>query len=68
MLLCRVVGKAVATHSHYDHIGGFHEFEERIAHRSEAEELAEPRGFAGLTSAYLEQQESGRPVHEWGIE
>ncbi len=44
---------AVATHSHYDHIGGLHEFEDRIAHRSDAEELAEPRGFAGLTAADL---------------
>lgn len=26
---------ALATHSHYDHIGGFHEFDERIAHRLE---------------------------------
>jgi glyoxylase-like metal-dependent hydrolase (beta-lactamase superfamily II) len=45
---------AVATHSHYDHVGGFHEFDERIAHRSEAEELAAPRGFAGLTAAGLD--------------
>ena len=44
---------AVATHSHYDHIGGFHEFEERIAHRSEEEELAEPHGFASLKSTDL---------------
>lgn len=45
---------AVATHSHYDHIGGFHEFEERIAHRSEGPELADPRGFAGLRGRDLE--------------
>jgi glyoxylase-like metal-dependent hydrolase (beta-lactamase superfamily II) len=44
---------AVATHSHYDHIGGFHEFEERIAHVSEEEELAAPHGFASLKSADL---------------
>ncbi len=47
---------AVATHSHYDHIGGFHEFEERIAHRSESEELAEPRGFASLTAVDLDER------------
>jgi glyoxylase-like metal-dependent hydrolase (beta-lactamase superfamily II) len=47
---------AVATHSHYDHIGGFHEFEDRIAHRSEAEELADPRGFAALTAAGLDER------------
>ncbi len=44
---------AVATHSHYDHIGGFHEFEERIAHRSEEQALADPEGFASLKSADL---------------
>lgn len=27
---------AVATHAHYDHVGGFHEFEERVIHRAEA--------------------------------
>ena len=42
---------AVATHSHYDHIGGFHEFEERIAHRCEKKELADPENFASLRSA-----------------
>lgn len=42
---------AVATHSHYDHIGGFHEFEERVAHRCEEKELADPENFASLTSA-----------------
>ncbi len=47
---------AVATHSHYDHIGGFHEFEDRIAHRSEAEELADPRGFAALLAADLDER------------
>lgn len=47
---------AVATHSHYDHIGGLHEFEDRIAHRSEAEELAEPHGFAALLAADLDDR------------
>jgi glyoxylase-like metal-dependent hydrolase (beta-lactamase superfamily II) len=30
---------AVATHTHIDHVGSFHEFPDRIAHRAEAEEL-----------------------------
>ena len=42
---------AVATHSHYDHVGGFHEFAERIAHRSEEWELASPENFASLRSS-----------------
>lgn len=31
---------AVATHAHYDHIGGFHEFEERVIHDAEAQKAA----------------------------
>jgi len=30
---------AVATHSHLDHVGSLHEFDDRIAHRQEAETL-----------------------------
>ena len=33
---------AVATHSHMDHVGNHHEFEERVIHPLEAEDLAEP--------------------------
>jgi glyoxylase-like metal-dependent hydrolase (beta-lactamase superfamily II) len=45
---------AVATHTHYDHVGSLHEFEERVVHRLEAEELREPRGFAALRAADFE--------------
>ncbi len=45
---------AVATHAHSDHIGSHHEFEERVIHRLEAQDLAEPytlpistRGMSG---------------------
>ncbi len=31
---------AVATHSHMDHLGGFHEFEHRAIHEAEAESAA----------------------------
>lgn len=31
---------AVATHAHYDHVGGFHEFEDRTIHRAEAGKAA----------------------------
>lgn len=44
---------AVLTHSHFDHVGGAFEFADRIAHESEARELAEPRGFGGLTATAL---------------
>lgn len=46
---------AVATHSHYDHIGGFHEFDDRVAHRLEAAELAAPGGFAALLADGLDK-------------
>jgi glyoxylase-like metal-dependent hydrolase (beta-lactamase superfamily II) len=31
---------AIATHVHYDHVGGFHEFEDRVIHRAEAAKAA----------------------------
>ena len=33
---------AVASHTHYDHIGGHHEFPDRVVHRDEAGLLARP--------------------------
>lgn len=45
---------AVATHTHYDHVGGFHEFPERVVHRLEAENLLDPGSFAGLTADALD--------------
>ncbi|MEM7120733.1 MAG: MBL fold metallo-hydrolase [Pseudomonadota bacterium] len=41
---------AVATHFHFDHIGGMHEFESRLIHAEEAKLLADPSAdnvFAG---------------------
>jgi len=42
--------KAVATHTHYDHIGGHHEFDTCLVHPLEAEALrhAEEANFASL--------------------
>ena len=39
---------AVATHAHYDHIGGFHEFAERLMHPLEVEIMAGSATFATL--------------------
>jgi glyoxylase-like metal-dependent hydrolase (beta-lactamase superfamily II) len=39
---------AVATHIHYDHVGGLHEFENRVMHRIEAPEMAEDHEAGGL--------------------
>lgn len=34
--------KAIVTHSHFDHSGCLHEFDERLGHRAEADILARP--------------------------
>lgn len=41
---------AVATHSHFDHVGGLHEFDERFAHPAEASSLADPQPSVALTT------------------
>jgi glyoxylase-like metal-dependent hydrolase (beta-lactamase superfamily II) len=44
---------AVATHRHYDHVGGLHEFEEIVVHRDDAEALRHPEELGSLvTSAF----------------
>jgi glyoxylase-like metal-dependent hydrolase (beta-lactamase superfamily II)/SAM-dependent methyltransferase len=44
---------AVATHAHYDHVGGMHEFEERLVHPEEKEALAGRGQFASLLTKDL---------------
>lgn len=39
---------AVATHIHYDHVGGLHEFETRVMHRAEAHRMNPYNEFGGL--------------------
>jgi glyoxylase-like metal-dependent hydrolase (beta-lactamase superfamily II) len=39
---------AVATHAHYDHVGGMHEFADRLVHPHEEESLAGRGQFASL--------------------
>jgi glyoxylase-like metal-dependent hydrolase (beta-lactamase superfamily II) len=39
---------AVATHRHFDHTGGLHEFDEVVVHRDDAEAVANAEGFASL--------------------
>jgi glyoxylase-like metal-dependent hydrolase (beta-lactamase superfamily II) len=38
----------VATHRHFDHVGGLHEFDEVVVHRDDAEAVATAEGFASL--------------------
>ncbi len=39
---------AIATHRHFDHVGGLHEFDEVLVHRADAEAVATADGFASL--------------------
>ena len=55
---------AVATHTHYDHAGGMHEFGERLVHPREQESLAGKDQFASLLAhdfpaAWRSQVEDG---------
>jgi glyoxylase-like metal-dependent hydrolase (beta-lactamase superfamily II) len=44
---------AVASHTHFDHIGAHHEFEDRIVHEREAELLVHPTREATLADPYV---------------
>ena len=46
---------AVASHTHFDHIGGLHQFAERLVHPLEAPILAEPGQEATQILPYLEE-------------
>lgn len=43
---------AVATHTHFDHIGSIHEFEHRLVHPSESHTLQSPDDFPVLCSCH----------------
>ncbi len=44
---------AVASHTHFDHIGCHHEFEERIVHKSEEQLLSNPTRANTLADPYV---------------
>ena len=46
---------AVASHTHFDHIGGHHEFEHRLCHAAEAEVLAHPDDRNTVWDSYRSQ-------------
>ena len=42
---------AVATHRHYDHVGGLHEFPQQVvAHRDDVDAIVTPRGLGSLVT------------------
>ena len=45
--------QAVASHTHFDHIGCHHEFENRVCHRCEADLLAAPTRKNTLAAAAI---------------
>lgn len=45
---------AVASHTHFDHIGCHHEFDDRVVHEAEAAILADPDNRATLADPYVE--------------
>jgi glyoxylase-like metal-dependent hydrolase (beta-lactamase superfamily II) len=47
---------AVATHTHYDHVGGLHEFAVRVVHRAEAAMMSDFTAFATLRSEALDPE------------
>jgi glyoxylase-like metal-dependent hydrolase (beta-lactamase superfamily II) len=44
---------AVASHTHFDHIGCHHEFEDRVIHGAEADILANPTNAATFADKYV---------------
>ena len=56
---------AIVTHSHFDHSGGLHEFEDRRGHAAEASVVAEPTPESTLSDGGFVRAESFRsPPHE----
>jgi glyoxylase-like metal-dependent hydrolase (beta-lactamase superfamily II) len=50
---------AVATHSHGDHVGGLHEFDERAIHRAESEHIARAGGGTTLDATRFSDSVTG---------
>lgn len=50
---------AVATHIHYDHVGGLHEFDTRVMHRLEASRMSPYKEFSGLLRSHFDAETLG---------
>ncbi len=46
---------AAATHSHFDHVGSHHEFDERLVHEAEADIMANPTRQNTLAADYVNE-------------
>ena len=56
---------AVASHTHFDHIGCHHEFPDRAVHSAEADILNAPRNALTLADAYATDEMFIRPPEGW---
>ncbi|MGE0210594.1 MAG: MBL fold metallo-hydrolase [Parvibaculaceae bacterium] len=56
---------AVASHTHFDHIGCHHEFEDRGVHRAEAPILADPANEKTLADKYATDEMFDRLPEGW---
>jgi glyoxylase-like metal-dependent hydrolase (beta-lactamase superfamily II) len=46
---------AVASHTHFDHVGSHHEFDDRVVHAGEADILAHPTGDNTVAAGYVDE-------------
>jgi glyoxylase-like metal-dependent hydrolase (beta-lactamase superfamily II) len=65
--LCRPTTLAVATHSHVDHVGSLHEFEQRAIHTLEASTITDIAGTLRLDIADADPAELDL-VAQWGYD
>ncbi|MGI9502476.1 MAG: MBL fold metallo-hydrolase, partial [Geminicoccaceae bacterium] len=56
---------AVASHTHFDHIGCHHEFPDRAVHVAEADILADPKNTLTLADAYATDDMFTRQPEGW---
>ena len=56
---------AVASHTHFDHIGSHHELADRAVHKAEAAILADPRNDLTLAAQYATDDMFIRPPAGW---
>ena len=58
---------AIATHEHFDHIGGLHEFDERVVHRDDAAGVEDPYPVALLRRDFPEGLEEMMAAYDWKV-
>jgi len=56
---------AVASHTHFDHIGCHHEFPDRAVHSAEAEILADPKNILTLADRYATDEMFTQQPESW---